>query len=350
MPLAVPFAVGVAGTGIYWKLSGSPESLGPFLADLYYVPIVIAAIARGTRWAITVALAAAALYAIAGIAGHNLHPGFAIGQAILFVGVGVVAAKIAERTRATSPPAKPSAEQPKTPSDERPDDAKVPEELLSRAVTGLVNQLRNPVTSIGGAGWVLEDPKLDEEQRQEIVGIIRKESNRMDRMMSEVLEFARPVTLKVRAVEVEPLIDDAIQLAGGALTTPAPVFRKELAAGMQALPCDAEQFKRALLNVLVNAIQASPSGGLIEVSARVENDQAVIRVRDYGAGIPSVLREKVFEPFFSTHEKSLGLGLPVARQIIAEHGGRIMLEPVSDSGTCVSMFLPLARASVAADA
>jgi signal transduction histidine kinase len=91
----------------------------------------------------------------------------------------------------------------------------------------------------------------------------------------------------------------------------------------------------------MNAIQASPGGGQIEVSARIEQDHAVIRVTDHGAGIQATIVDRVFDPFFTTRENSLGLGLPVARHIVNDHGGRIAIEATSNRGTCVTVWLPV---------
>jgi len=96
-----------------------------------------------------------------------------------------------------------------------------------------------------------------------------------------------------------------------------------------------------LLNLFSNSIQASAGGGRIEITAEIKDGNAVIRVRDYGPGVPVHVRHQIFSPFFTTHDDSLGLGLPVALHIVNEHGGRIGVESDSAIGCCVTITLPL---------
>jgi signal transduction histidine kinase len=91
----------------------------------------------------------------------------------------------------------------------------------------------------------------------------------------------------------------------------------------------------------MNSVQASPGGGQIEISARIEAEYAVIRVKDHGRGIPPSILPKIFDPFFSTSENSLGLGLSVAAHIVSGHGGRMAVEATSCHGTCIHVSLPV---------
>src|SRR5206468_7521332 len=189
--------------------------------------------------------------------------------------------------------------------------------VLGRLVVGLVRQFRTPVASIEGAGWVLEDSGLPDEKRQEFVGIIRKESHRLNRVLSDVLDFTRPRKPRFETVVLPKLIDEVIQLAGA--KDHGPVFKSDVPADFPPLRCDPEQIRQALLHVAMNAVQASPAGGQIEVTARIEQGYGVIRVRDHGRGIPAAILDKIFDPFFTTSENSIGLGLSVAAHIVSEH-------------------------------
>src|SRR5262249_42648981 len=156
---------------------------------------------------------------------------------------------------------------------------------LGRVVAGLVRQFRTPVTSIEGAGWVLEDSRLPDEKRQELVGIIRKESHRLNRVLSDVLDFTRPRKPRFRAVDLSTLVDEVIQLAGPKDHGPFFLFQKDISPDFPPLRCDPEQIRQALLNLAMNAIQATPGGGQIEISAQIEDGEAVIKVNDHGRGI-----------------------------------------------------------------
>jgi signal transduction histidine kinase len=314
------------------------------LASLYYIPIVVAAVSMGAREALMVSLAAGCLHGLACVLAGNPSLLMPAAQMTLFVCVAVTAAKLAEwqRDRLRSA-ALPQAPPPPAPvvaatSGEAPEVVQM--SALSRAVAGLVRHVSTPVTSIEGAGWVLEDAGLPDEKRQEFVGIIRKESHRLSRVLSDVSDFTRPRKPFFQRVQLEPLIDEVIQLAGPKEHGPFFLFRTDIPPDFPALRCDPEQLRRALLNVAINAIQATPGGGQIEISARIEEGNAAIRVQDRGQGIPPSILGRVFDPFFTTRENCLGLGLPIALHILTEHGGRMTIESTSERGTCVCIVMP----------
>src|SRR5262249_12731417 len=146
---------------------------------------------------------------------------------------------------------------------------------------------------------------------------------------------------RYQTVELAKLIAEVTQLAGPKGHAPFFLLRNDVPPDFPRLRCDPEQIRQALLNLVMNAIQASPGGGQIEISARLEQGNAVNRVKDHGRGIPPAIAGKIFDPFFSTHENSLGLGLSLAVHIVADHGGRIAVEATSDRGTCMSVWLPV---------
>jgi len=110
---------------------------------------------------------------------------------------------------------------------------------------------------------------------------------------------------------------------------------------LPALRADPEQLRQVLLILIKNATEASTDGGQIEISAVAEDEKLVFRVRDYGLGIPAAAVDKIFQPFFSTRERSLGLGLPAALRIVKDHGGSIFVDSHEREGTCISVVLPL---------
>lgn len=344
LPVLVPFSVGLLGSRLHWSIDKDAGSWGEVLASLYYIPIVVAAVSMGAREALLVSLAAGCLHGLACLLAGNASLVMPVAHMTLFVCVAVTAAKLAEwqRDRFTSA-AVPQAPPPPAPvveqiSGEAPEVMQM--SALSRAVAGLVRHFRNPVASIEGAGWVLEDSGLPDEKRQEFVEIIRKESHRLNRVLSDVSDFTRPSKPLFQRVHLEPLVDEVIQLAGPKDHGPFFLFRTDIPPGFPALRCDPEQLRRALLNVAINAIQATPGGGQIEISACIEDGNAVIRVQDRGQGISASNLGRVFDPFFTTRENSLGLGLPVALHILTEHGGKMAVESTSERGTCVCIVMP----------
>jgi signal transduction histidine kinase len=337
----LPFTVGLLGSDVYASLPASSEAWGPLLGSLYYVPIVIAAITLGSRSALVVAVAAGGAHS--SIA--TLRAGEAqietVVQFILFVCVAITAARLAQR-RADTVDAVCRKESPQqslaTKSDDVP--AGTATWPMSRVVIGLVRHFLTPVTSIQGAGWVLDDPHLTDDKRREFVGIVRKEAHRLSRVLSDVMDFMQPRNPRFRVISLASLVDDVIQLAGSRDHERSYVFRKTIVADLPAIRGDPEQIRQALFNVVMNSVQASPLGGVIEISASAADNQILITIKDQGRGIAPDSMDKIFDPFFSTHEHHLGLGLPAALRIVTEHGGTIGVDCTGSDGTCVSIALP----------
>ena len=285
------------------------------------------------------ALAGGSLHVLSQTLGHDCSWIYLTGQTLIVVGIGWIAATLSAilPVRQLSGVSMPTG----TAGGEVSIPEPWPTSVLSRVITGLVGQFGTPVASIEGAGWMLDDPGLPDQERREFVGIVRKESQRLSRILSEVLIFTRPRQPQVQQVNLSSLLDEVIQFASPKDHGPAILIDKNVPADLPRLNGDAEQIRQALLNVVKNAVQATPPGGRIEISASVEDSRFVIAVKDNGQGIPEMALGRIFDPFFSTRENGLGLGLPVAQHIVTEHGGKISVDSVVDKGTCVSIVLPV---------
>ena len=343
-PVLLPFIVGLLGSNLHILQSGTAGAVGEVTASLYYIPIVIAAISLGARAAAVVSLAAGAAHALTAWLSHGDSFVAPLAGAMLFLCVGLTTAKLAEwlkdRSVSIASLKDPQTESPEQNFSQVQDRNDLEMPALGRVVVGLVRQFRTPVASIEGAGWVLEDSRLPDEKRQEFVGIIRKESHRLNRVLTDVLDFTRPRKPRFETVSMSKIVDEVVQLASPKDHGPHLLFTTDVPADFPPLRCDPEQIRQALLNITMNAVQASPGGGQIAVTARIEQGYAVIRVRDHGRGIPVAILDRIFDPFFTTSENSLGLGLAVAAHIVSEHRGRIAVEGTSGHGTCISVSLP----------
>jgi len=340
----LPFTVGLLGSLIYSSLDSWSESGRAVLASVYYIPIVIAAIMLGPRPEVAVALAAGAAHLIAVTVGHTDSWAGPVAQIVLFICVALTAAKLAQR-RAGDLRALPGKESPEEFQSAGSDPINNGLEMgvLSRVLVGMVRHFRTPVPSIEGAGWVLDDPQLPDDKRRELVGIVRKEAHRLGRVLSDVMEFTQPARPRFRSINFSTLVDDVIQLETPKDAAAAYVFRKSIPADLPLVRADPEQIRQVLLNIVSNAVQASPQGGQIEISAAAENGKVIVKIKDNGPGIPPAAVDKIFEPFFTTHERSLGLGLPAALRIVKEHGGSIAVERPGQGGTCISVSLPTGK-------
>lgn len=319
---------------------------------LYYLPIVYAAVYFGWRGGLLASSASAVLYIPHILMSWHGMPDYATNQyaeIILFFLVGTTTGILADRERKRRLELQAMTEQLSKVYRELQDSF----EQLKRAdrlsaigelSASLAHEIRNPLGSIEGAAQILEQPQTTEEMRREFLGVIRKESRRLNRLLANLLDFARPRPPEFQAIDVRPVIDSVVTLLAHTAEQSGIQLRKHLSPSLPSVESDSEQLKQVILNLTINAIQAMPEGGAIEISATENNDEGiVIAVRDQGVGIPGENVEKIFDPFYTTKDGGTGLGLSVAHQIITRHGGVITAERNPDRGMTFSVLIPIRR-------
>jgi signal transduction histidine kinase len=170
--------------------------------------------------------------------------------------------------------------------------------------------------------------------------IVEEEADRLNRIVGDLLDFARPSAPDVQAELLGRVAEDAVASAVQPHTAPIEVVR-ELDPDLPPIVMDARLVRQAILNVAINAVQAMPRGGRLIVRTRREGDSALVELEDTGAGIPHEVRERIFEPFFTTKASGTGLGLAVVRRIVEGHGGQVRVESVPGQGTTFTLRFPL---------
>ncbi|MBK8690831.1 MAG: PAS domain S-box protein [Deltaproteobacteria bacterium] len=215
----------------------------------------------------------------------------------------------------------------------------------------MAHEVRNPLgvifNSLGSLDRLLKpsgDAKL-------LLDIVREESDRLNRIVSDLLDFARPVNLAPRPMPVDRLLDEAWTAAATASSAAPIEVRREIEPGLPMIEADSRLLRQALINVMVNAMQALPHGGSVTLRARASElghgQPAVdLEVEDTGAGLGNVDLSRVFEPFFTSKATGTGLGLAVVRRIIEEHGGTVSLRPGAHGGAVFSARLPVRSGQV----
>jgi two-component system sensor histidine kinase HydH len=323
------------------------------LHHLYVLPIMYAALRFGWRGGLIATAAASTSYVPHVLAAHVIQPfpGYLLSKSVAlveyFVGavvIGVLSEKDRRQSRTLERTTKHLSQvyYELQGSFER---MKRSERLyaIGQLSAGLAHEIRNPIASIAGAVGILQRNPDAGHRRGECLEIISKECSRLSRLLTSFLDFAKPRPPKFQAVRVESLLDSAIDLAVHAIGRQPIAVRKSLGPDVPELECDAEQIKQVLLNLLLNAIQAMPEGGEIAVSAHAQDGSILIAVRDQGCGISPENRARLFDPFFTTKETGTGLGLPVAHQIVTQHGGLLSASPNPAGGMIFSFTLPLRR-------
>lgn len=351
VPMGVHAAAVLAATALIgvaqWLTRGSGTVWVGGLAHLYCFPIVYAGLEGGWRGS----LVAAALAGAACLP-HALATGtpnaFLVSQYLelgIFCAAGMLAGTWALRERERRRVSEETARRLSSVNVELQENfARMnrAERLyaLGQLSAGLAHEIRNPLASIAGAAGVLHRGRSSESGRAECLEIIQKECQRLNRLLTSFLDFARPRAVNFETVRMELVFDSVLGLAEHAVDS-APITLKRSVEPDLALVSDPEQLKQVLLNLVINAIQAMPNGGAVIMSAAAEAENAIIQVRDQGCGVSENEMKHLYDPFFTTKETGTGLGLPVAHQIVAQLGGSLTARNNPEGGMTFSVQLPL---------
>ena len=314
---------------------------------LYYLPVIYAGIAFGWMGGLIAGLVAAFLYVPHILTTWSHQHDYAIEQyadIFMFLAVGIVTGVLSDRERSRRAELQVAAQKLEHMNMELQntfEQVKRADRLsaIGQLASGLVHEIRNPLSSIDGAAEVLEAGGEPEEVRRETLMIIRKECTRLFRLLTNLLDFARPREPERRAVHVLRVLDSVIELvrhSGGKTIT----FRRDAPDDLPTLLCDEEQLAQVIMNLTLNAVHAMPAGGEVRLKAQEHDGGILIQVQDQGIGISREHLDKVFDPFFTTKDEGTGLGLSVVHQIVTQHGGSVTVQPNPDKGMTFSLLFP----------
>ena len=167
----------------------------------------------------------------------------------------------------------------------------------------------------------------------------QRELEYLGRVVTEFLDYARQARLEVHPVALGPLAQEVAALVAGEAEARSVRLVVE-ADGAPVAAADPEKLRRAILNVLRNAVQATPAGGLVSVLAYEASGRSRLRIRDTGAGMTPDVLDKIFDAFYTTKERGTGLGLALVQKIVDSHGGRIDVESAPGAGSVFTFHLP----------
>jgi len=206
----------------------------------------------------------------------------------------------------------------------------------------VAHEVNNP---LGGMLTCLENMRADpsdEKMRAKYLPLIQNGVERIQRTVANLLDFSRPRPLQLEPVSINDTVRRVVDLAAYQLRKGAIEMRLGLHADDPHVMADRSQMEQLFLNLLLNALQAMPGGGLLTLHTGVSDGQAFAEVRDTGRGIPPEIRERIFDPFFTTRDPGCGtgLGLAVSDNIVAAHGGRIELTSQVGAGSAFRVWLP----------
>jgi signal transduction histidine kinase len=216
-------------------------------------------------------------------------------------------------------------------------------DALKQLSAGIAHEIRNPLAAIGGFAELLgrKVSSVENPQVKKLAEEIIQEVKNLNRIVTDFLSFAREPRRQFEQVDIVALLEGALTLAlsgekGGPITV-----EKEMPSHPPPLMGDPLELRKALLNVILNSIQALPGGGRLKILLHTEGSWLTITIQDSGVGIPPQVRDRIFDPFFTTKEKGTGLGLAITQRIIEGHGGHISFESRPGEGTQFMIRLPI---------
>jgi two-component system, NtrC family, sensor kinase len=204
---------------------------------------------------------------------------------------------------------------------------------------GIAHEVGNPLTSISTLIQMLERRDCDDYTREKLA-LVSGQLTRIQAILRELINFSRPANLEPTRFAVHDIVGEALNIAKYYKGTKSRAIRCDVPTDLPVLNGVRDQIVQVVFNLVLNAIDATAKGGVIEVTAAVVNDEVVIAVRDNGAGIAKEQRARIFQPYFTTKKQGTGLGLFVSRKLVAQHGGRVEFESAPEQGTTFTVRLP----------
>jgi signal transduction histidine kinase len=212
---------------------------------------------------------------------------------------------------------------------------------LGEMVAGVSHEIRNPLGIISSSAELLKKKIALDDASNRIPDIIIEESGRLNNIITDFLNFAKPREPNRFSCRIEAVIAKNIDFLSSQIEGGGYIVKTQYDEKLPVVQADAEMLYQAFLNILINAMQAMPEGGTIDIVAKSDRRSLWIAFEDRGSGVPREAREKIWDPFFTTKDRGTGLGLGIVKNIIEAHEGQIRLENRSQGGTRVSIRLPV---------
>ena len=219
---------------------------------------------------------------------------------------------------------------------------------IGTLAAGVAHEIRNPLSSIKGYATYFGARFPDDSEDREAARVMVGEVERLNRVISDLIELARPTSIMRRPTDFTALIEDIIRLLRQnaesrnvhiRLDTPEP--RSQTSPDLPSIDADPDRLRQALLNLCLNALDAMPDGGELTLSLQAGDSHLIVEAHDTGIGIPPENLTTIFDPYFTTKGHGTGLGLATVHKIIEAHGGHIMAMSTPGNGSTFRIFLPL---------
>jgi signal transduction histidine kinase len=212
-----------------------------------------------------------------------------------------------------------------------------------RVTRGVAHEVKNPINAIVLHLQLLRNKMQVDSDAGRHVDIIDSEIHRLDRVVQILVDFTRPRELHMEDADLRLVLEEVVVLASPDAEQHGVQIVREVPPEVVPVKVDIDLIKQAVLNVVLNGVQAMPAGGTLKIRTYIEEETVVIEVQDQGAGIPAAVQDKVFELYFTTKKSGSGIGLAQTYQIMQWHYGAVDFESQENVGTTFRLRLPLAE-------
>ncbi len=224
---------------------------------------------------------------------------------------------------------------------------------LGEMIAGVSHEIRNPLGIIRSTAELL-DSRMNDERQKRFSSIIVEESTRLNDILTEFLDFARPKDLRPSKCRIEEILDKNLQMLEAECQRLSVRVERAYFTGDYCIEADTDLLYRAFVNIFANSLQAMPEGGVLRLQTEIMNGrdgraQLELQIQDTGHGIPEAVKKKIFNPFFTTREKGTGLGLAIVQTIIDNHNGEIEIVSQAGYGTIITIRLPLEQSELGSE-
>ncbi|MGD9322466.1 MAG: ATP-binding protein [Desulfobacterales bacterium] len=212
---------------------------------------------------------------------------------------------------------------------------------LGEMAAGISHEIRNPLGIIRSSAELLKKKLTKIDPSNSMPDIIVEESSRLNSIITDFINFAKPRSPKLTLCRIEDVIEKNMTFLSMQMKEKEYTIKKDYQNFLPAIQADADMLYQSFINIFLNAMQSMPNGGKIEVAIRTNGKMITINFCDEGQGIAEDILEKIWDPFFTTKEMGTGLGLGMVKNIIESHGGNIQINNRTHGGTRVTVILPV---------
>ena len=225
--------------------------------------------------------------------------------------------------------------------------------ILGSMVLGLAHEIKNPLGGIRGSAQLLKE-ELQPLEQKEYLEVVVNETDRINRMLSQILNLAGSQKLKTKPTNLHKILEEIILIERKSFEERGCAFVSDYDPSLPPVEADEDRIKQVFINLVQNAIEASPKNKEIRIRTRIHKDYAVsgegrslilVEIMDQGPGISDDDQKKIFTPFFTTRKKGTGLGLAISLKVVEDHQGKIKVVSRPGQGTSVQVYIPVIQGS-----